>query len=111
MIRLSPKALRFAEKAASLAERRSLAGRPDAIRGAWATGSDMPPVGTPATSQYAEITDRAGAAYLDALDKTIPMLEMAGDLDPDIGNDLAFLSAIRAELQSKLRQLVKSKAN
>jgi hypothetical protein len=104
MVRLSPKALRFAEYALT-----SAAGTPrfdserDAVWRAW-SGDHVASSETvmPAQSRYVEVPDQVGALFLDAIEDFLARSTENAEEAADLGNDLVFLRSIEATLRSEL---------
>ncbi len=107
MVRLSPKALRFAESAAEhVANTHGF--RPDQQR-VWQHWSrqlaDTPhPAPQTPDAGYIELPKSVASMFLHAIGKTLGSvdLEATANEDPDRGNDLEFLEAIKSSLEREL---------
>lgn len=107
MIRLSPKALRFADRAADAYIRAA----PAAERDIWARWQANPDrSGTARTTTEPDgrigVPDTIALILLTAVEEKIRALrdqcEVEGDEDGDVGNDLAFLGSVQSALVNGL---------
>lgn len=104
MVELSPKALRFADTTmrAYLEEWAGSAGERETWRGWRAEGGSALQAGP---GGYVEVPDEIARILRVAVERMIADLEhqsAEGDEDGDLGNDIAFLSAVRGKLDADL---------
>lgn len=103
MIRLSPKALRFADRAADACIRVAPAAERDTWEG-WQANPDRS--GTARTTTEPDgrigVPDEVALILLTAVEEMTRALrdrcDVEGDEDGDVGNDLAFLGSVRSAL-------------
>jgi hypothetical protein len=112
MVRLSPKALRFAE---SVVEHVANAHgfRPDRQR-VWRTWSGRISTGNPPFPQrlqdhYVEVPNPVATMFLDAIGEALGAMDRrtVASEDPDLENDLEFLQAIKSSLERELGRPVR----
>ncbi len=114
MVKLSPKALRFAEAATRRGiEHGLLEGDREAIwsewsrQDAWRHADDR----LPSSAGFIEVSDEIASVFLDAIQKMVFDLEhlsragIGADHDSDLGNDLEFLHAIENSIRLELASM------
>jgi hypothetical protein len=112
MVKLSPKALRFAESAAEQVANAD-GFRPDQQRiwQNWSRQTADTVQRAPGRPQggYIELPNAVASMFLHAIGKTLGSVDLkaTADEDPDLGNDLEFLQAIKASLESELGSAVR----
>ena len=104
MVRLSPKALRFAEDAA-----RDLADGPRQTWEIW--NADRRARSARRAGDYIEVPEGVAEVLFSAVERRIAQMEQhfERDGDPDLGNDIAFLRAVSKTLRTELRQPAEAK--
>lgn len=107
MVRMTPKALRFADEAAhSYLDREGGQGSDREIWAGWTSTWDRSRADVPLAGPdgYVEVPDDVAQAVLPAIERMISDMRAQSDAeeDPDLGNDLLFLDNARVALVAGL---------